>query len=174
MDLWEVPAGRSHSRYGNSRGNPSSQDLLSRATALPLCVPQPAVCRVCSLLKDGQPGNGGRLGLFLDLFEITPQINRLGNFLVDGNGLPLTQVPSAYICGVGGVQRFGSVPVKIVQKRSPLNFSRSSTKCDITYISVHLKRTALVEYRHFFLVHKSRNFQSLHPHDITQTTTYPR
>ncbi|CBJ33890.1 conserved unknown protein [Ectocarpus siliculosus] len=35
------------------------------------------------LLRDGRPGNGGKLGLFLDLFEITPQINRQGNFVVD-------------------------------------------------------------------------------------------
>ncbi|CAM9333617.1 unnamed protein product [Pylaiella littoralis] len=36
-----------------------------------------------ALLRDGNPGNGGKLGLFLDLFEITPQINRQGSFVVD-------------------------------------------------------------------------------------------
>ncbi|CAM9344138.1 unnamed protein product [Scytosiphon promiscuus] len=41
-----------------------------------------------SLLRDGKPGNGGKLGLFLDLFEITPQINRQGRFVVDGQDLP--------------------------------------------------------------------------------------
>lgn len=45
-----------------------------------------------SLLGDGKPGNGGKLGLFLDLYEITPQINRQGNFLVDRNDRPMTQV----------------------------------------------------------------------------------
>eukprot|EP00752_Nemacystus_decipiens_P002575 g2413.t1 len=43
------------------------------------------------LLREGRPGNGGTLGLFLDMFEITPQINRQGNFVVDAEGRQLAQ-----------------------------------------------------------------------------------
>lgn len=53
------------------------------------------------LLKDGMVGNKGKMGLFLDLFEITPTINRQGDFVVDSNDLPLLQVrrlPAARSC----------------------------------------------------------------------------
>ncbi|CAM9909786.1 unnamed protein product, partial [Laminaria digitata] len=43
------------------------------------------------LLGDGETGNRGKLGLFLDMFEITPQINRQGFFFVDGDGRRTTQ-----------------------------------------------------------------------------------
>eukprot|EP00903_Cladosiphon_okamuranus_P010615 g10038.t1 len=43
------------------------------------------------LLREGRAGNGGTLGLFLDMFEITPQINRQGNFVVDAEGRQLAQ-----------------------------------------------------------------------------------
>lgn len=43
-------------------------------------------------MRDGRPGNGGKLGLFLDLFEITPQINRQGSFVVDAEDRQSAQV----------------------------------------------------------------------------------
>lgn len=45
-----------------------------------------------SLLREGRPGNDGKLGLFLDMFEITPQINRQGSFVVDAEGRQYAQV----------------------------------------------------------------------------------
>lgn len=44
------------------------------------------------LLETGKPGNRGKLGLFLDLYEITPQINRQGKFLLDENDGPADEV----------------------------------------------------------------------------------
>ena len=45
--------------------------------------------RFSALLRESTPGNGGKLGLYLDSFEITPQIDRTGAFRVaiDGEGL---------------------------------------------------------------------------------------
>lgn len=57
-----------------------------------------------SLLREGTPGNGGTLGLFLDMFEITPQINRQGTFFVDAEGRQLAHVRSA---GRGGGNKWG-------------------------------------------------------------------
>mmetsp|Transcript_7612 Transcript_7612/g.11412 ORF Transcript_7612/g.11412 Transcript_7612/m.11412 type:complete len:557 (+) Transcript_7612:143-1813(+) len=39
-----------------------------------------------SILKLSRPGNEGVLGLFLDMPEITPQINRVGHFFFDAKG----------------------------------------------------------------------------------------
>ncbi|CAN0079526.1 unnamed protein product, partial [Discosporangium mesarthrocarpum] len=43
------------------------------------------------VLAESPPGNRGKLGMFLDLFEITPQINRQGRFFVDGQDRPVEE-----------------------------------------------------------------------------------
>ncbi|CAM9213716.1 unnamed protein product [Chrysoparadoxa australica] len=42
-------------------------------------------------LKSTQPGNGGKLGLFLDLAEITPQLERTGDYFCNADGEALEE-----------------------------------------------------------------------------------